>query len=137
MIKAMRVHLPAIRNTFSRTSIFRSKVHAFRTYTMASSCQTPSTTKPVQPVLSSTYDPTRAIQDLTPLLQSPTSNSKESGKWALTPNGKGIERSFKFKTFKKTWVCTQNISYHLISYHIKLSHLFSFVCTFNKTTELI
>lgn len=25
-------------------------------------------------------------------------------KWSLTPNGQGVERSFKFKTFAKTWV---------------------------------
>lgn len=25
-------------------------------------------------------------------------------RWALTADGKGIERSFKFKTFAKTWV---------------------------------
>lgn len=27
-----------------------------------------------------------------------------SNRWALTADGKGIERSFKFKTFAKTWV---------------------------------
>lgn len=26
------------------------------------------------------------------------------GRWALTPGGEGLERSFKFKTFAKTWV---------------------------------
>ncbi|KUI68715.1 Putative pterin-4-alpha-carbinolamine dehydratase [Cytospora mali] len=26
-----------------------------------------------------------------------------SGKWALTANGQGLERPFKFKTFAKTW----------------------------------
>lgn len=27
-----------------------------------------------------------------------------SNKWTLTADGQGIERSFKFKTFAKTWV---------------------------------
>ena len=27
-----------------------------------------------------------------------------SNRWALTADGQGIERSFKFKTFAKTWV---------------------------------
>ncbi|TLD31263.1 hypothetical protein PspLS_02773 [Pyricularia sp. CBS 133598] len=26
-----------------------------------------------------------------------------SGRWQLTPDGEGLERSFKFKTFAKTW----------------------------------
>lgn len=26
--------------------------------------------------------------------------------WRLTPSGEGVERSFKFKTFAKTWVST-------------------------------
>ncbi|RYO98700.1 hypothetical protein DL766_004422 [Monosporascus sp. MC13-8B] len=26
------------------------------------------------------------------------------GRWVLTPSGEGLERSFKFKTFAKTWV---------------------------------
>jgi len=28
----------------------------------------------------------------------------QGGQWALVPNGQGLERSFKFKTFAKTWV---------------------------------
>jgi 4a-hydroxytetrahydrobiopterin dehydratase len=28
-----------------------------------------------------------------------------NNRWALTADGQGIERSFKFKTFAKTWVC--------------------------------
>lgn len=27
-----------------------------------------------------------------------------SNRWTLTADGQGIERSFKFKTFAKTWV---------------------------------
>ncbi|KAK9412776.1 putative Pterin 4 alpha carbinolamine dehydratase-domain-containing protein [Seiridium unicorne] len=28
---------------------------------------------------------------------------KEKGRWTLIPSGEGMERSFKFKTFAKTW----------------------------------
>lgn len=31
-------------------------------------------------------------------------DGKGSGRWTLTANGLGIERSFKFKNFTKTWV---------------------------------
>lgn len=34
----------------------------------------------------------------------------DSGRWNLWNNGKGLERQFKFKTFKATWV---SISYPL------------------------
>lgn len=34
-----------------------------------------------------------------------------SRRWALTDDGQGIERSFKFKTFAKTWV-SQHVSLH-------------------------
>lgn len=27
-----------------------------------------------------------------------------ANRWILTENGQGVERSFKFKTFAKTWV---------------------------------
>ena len=37
---------------------------------------------------------------LQPLLAS------SGGRWALTSTGEGLERSFKFKTFAKTWVST-------------------------------
>jgi 4a-hydroxytetrahydrobiopterin dehydratase len=26
------------------------------------------------------------------------------GRWSLTPTGNGLQRTFKFKSFKKTWV---------------------------------
>lgn len=35
---------------------------------------------------------------LTPLLRS------NGGRWQLTDTGNGLERNFRFKTFKKTWV---------------------------------
>ncbi|KAI0843167.1 transcriptional coactivator/pterin dehydratase [Hypoxylon sp. FL0890] len=40
---------------------------------------------------------TRALE---PLLES----AARGGRWTLIPGGEGLERSFKFKTFAKTWV---------------------------------
>lgn len=31
------------------------------------------------------------------------------GRWALIPSGEGLERSFKFKTFAKTWVSVSSV----------------------------
>jgi 4a-hydroxytetrahydrobiopterin dehydratase len=50
------------------------------------------------PTFSSNYNPEQGTKELSPLLKS------RGGKWILIENGKGIERSFRFKTFKKTWV---------------------------------
>ncbi|KAI0177864.1 pterin 4 alpha carbinolamine dehydratase-domain-containing protein [Pestalotiopsis sp. NC0098] len=36
-------------------------------------------------------------------LLSPASADGASGRWTLIANGQGLERSFKFKTFAKTW----------------------------------
>ncbi|PMD54216.1 transcriptional coactivator/pterin dehydratase [Hyaloscypha bicolor E] len=49
------------------------------------------------PTFSSNYSPEQGTKDLSPLLKA------NGGKWVLTESGKGVERSFKFKTFKKTW----------------------------------
>jgi hypothetical protein len=57
-----------------------------------------STQSQPQPTFSTNYSPEQGIKDLTPLLKS------NGGKWALTESRKGVERTFKFKTFKKTWV---------------------------------
>ena len=59
-------------------------------------------TMPSEPVFSSNYDPEEGTKDVEPLLRS------NGGKWRLVESGKGVERSFKFKTFKKTWVSVPN-----------------------------
>lgn len=56
------------------------------------------TTPSAAPNFSSNYDPEKGLQDLAPLLRA------NGGRWALIESGKGVERSFRFKTFKKTWV---------------------------------
>jgi hypothetical protein len=67
-------------------------VFAIRFYT----CKMSTT---LQPVFSTNYDSEKGTKDLETLLRA------NGGKWNLIESGKGVERSFKFKTFKKTWVC--------------------------------
>ncbi|KAH7386220.1 pterin 4 alpha carbinolamine dehydratase [Cadophora sp. MPI-SDFR-AT-0126] len=50
-----------------------------------------------QPTFSSNYSPVKGSEEVAPLLKS------NGGKWTLIESGKGVERGFKFKTFKKTW----------------------------------
>jgi hypothetical protein len=57
-----------------------------------------STQSQPQPTFSTNYSPEQGSKDLAPLLKS------NGGKWTLIESGKGVERTFKFKTFKKTWV---------------------------------
>lgn len=66
-----------------------------------------------QPVFSSSYDPTQATKDLSPLLRG------TGGKWGLIDSGKGVERSFKFKTFKKTWVCHPFFTHYQVPDFVK------------------
>ena len=53
----------------------------------------------MQPRFSTGTDEAKAAQDVKPLL------STEGGRWTLAADGQALERSFKFKTFGKTWVC--------------------------------
>ncbi|RYP42301.1 hypothetical protein DL768_010350 [Monosporascus sp. mg162] len=52
------------------------------------------------PKFSAGSDEQTMSRTLEPLLES----AGRGGRWTLTPNGEGLERSFKFKTFAKTWV---------------------------------
>lgn len=52
-----------------------------------------------QPRFSAGTDDAHVKPQLDTLLES------AGGRWALTAGGEGLERSFKFKTFAKTWVC--------------------------------
>ncbi|RYP17746.1 hypothetical protein DL765_004324 [Monosporascus sp. GIB2] len=62
---------------------------------MASSTTTDTST----PKFSAGSDEQALSRTLEPLLES----AGRGGRWALTPSGEGLERSFKFKTFAKTW----------------------------------
>jgi hypothetical protein len=41
---------------------------------------------------------------LTTALRELLGSAGKRGRWSLIPNGQGLERGFKFKTFAKTWV---------------------------------
>lgn len=57
-----------------------------------------SSSSAAQPRFSSGTDETKAAQDVQELL------STSGGRWTLAGEGQALERSFKFKTFAKTWV---------------------------------
>lgn len=54
-----------------------------------------------------------SIADSTPdqesLVQEASQLVDNGGRWRLCREGKGIERGFKFRTFKTTWVCLNSI----------------------------
>lgn len=64
-----------------------------------------STTRTVcmQPRFSQGTDEASAKSSLDNLLV----DASNGGRWALTKEGEALERSFKFKTFAKTWVRSQ------------------------------
>lgn len=43
-----------------------------------------------------------------------TTELVDSGKWQLCNGGKGLERPFKFKTFKATWVTSQRPAFNRV-----------------------
>jgi 4a-hydroxytetrahydrobiopterin dehydratase len=57
-------------------------------------------TSSIQPVFASSYDPAVGAKDLEGILR----DGGKGGRWTLVASGRGVERSFRFKGFKKTWV---------------------------------
>ncbi|KAI1399110.1 transcriptional coactivator/pterin dehydratase [Hypoxylon fuscum] len=55
--------------------------------------------------------------------------SAPGGRWALIPGGHGLERSFKFKTFAKTWDFMTAVSLHckLKNHHPEWSNVYNTV----------
>lgn len=49
---------------------------------------------------------------LTAALQGLLDSAEKGGRWSLIPSGRGLERSFKFKNFAKTWVSLQEPCFH-------------------------
>lgn len=87
-----------------------SLIHAARQNRTMASTSTSTSTQP-QPVFSSTYDPAQAAAELAPLLRG------SGGRWTVIESGKGVERGFRFRTFKKTWVsCGGFILYGVSGY---------------------
>jgi hypothetical protein len=96
----MLIRFSLSRNSGLPTYLKRPKAHVKLALLVTSSCR--MSTQP-SPTFSSNYSPEEGTKELSPLLKS------NGGKWALIDSGKGVERSFKFKTFKKTWVCRPNL----------------------------
>lgn len=78
---------------FSTLSLARSAPAKFRGF--------PNTARTM--VSASDISPSRG--ENTDELTSQTTALVDSGRWKLWDNGKGLERQFRFKTFKATWVC--------------------------------
>jgi hypothetical protein len=57
------------------------------------------------PTMVSASDISPSRGENTEELTSQTTALVDSGRWKLWDNGKGLERQFRFKTFKATWVC--------------------------------
>jgi 4a-hydroxytetrahydrobiopterin dehydratase len=62
----------------------------------------------MEPAFSKGSDVDSLKQAVNPLL------STNGGKWSLVNDGEALERTFKFKTFTKTWVSTSPC--HLVSF---------------------
>lgn len=58
----------------------------------------------MRPRFSPGTDEAAAAAALAPLLAAPAS-PRGAGRWALANDGEALERSFRFKTFARTWVC--------------------------------
>ncbi|KAK2760386.1 hypothetical protein FQN54_002456 [Arachnomyces sp. PD_36] len=55
---------------------------------------------------SSVTDPSSALSSLAPLLHTPDApqtTTTSTGKWTLTPSHTGLQRTYRFKTFKEAW----------------------------------
>ena len=57
------------------------------------------------PTMVSASDISPSRGENTEELTSQTTALVDCGRWKLWDNGKGLERQFRFKTFKATWVC--------------------------------
>ncbi|KAI0175919.1 transcriptional coactivator/pterin dehydratase [Hypoxylon sp. FL1284] len=77
----------------------RHFAHSRAAMTTTTTTMTTTTTTAATPRFSSGVDEPAAVRALEPLLAS----AGLGGRWALVPGGEGLERSFRFKTFAKTW----------------------------------
>lgn len=84
------VHKAPLRNPIIRPLLRSANTRHFFSTTMAG--------LQVSPRFSKGTDEATALSGLQSLL------SSDGGRWMLTSEGEALERSFKFKTFAKTWV---------------------------------
>lgn len=112
--------------TSGRLSTFSA--HLSRTRSFSTSPITTTSHQQPRPERPQSRMLTRAdlsIADSTPdqetLVQETSQLVENGGRWRLCREGRGIERGFKFKTFKTTWVRVVHLS---LSFSLSLSHFF-------------
>ena len=88
--------------TIPRSAAKYRPLQAVLTRTMTSS--PPKQQPPMPPRFSDGSDVAAAGKALSALLVS-SDGRGGGGRWNLTADGEGVERTFRFKTFAKTWVC--------------------------------
>ncbi|KAI0019530.1 transcriptional coactivator/pterin dehydratase [Xylariomycetidae sp. FL0641] len=99
-----RTAIPLLRGVCASSSSYQflRLPHAARSGLNAGRRQFSGTTSMAsvtQPSFSAGADQAALDNALQPLL----SSAGHGGRWALIPGGEGVERTFKFKTFAKTW----------------------------------
>ncbi|KAH8889844.1 transcriptional coactivator/pterin dehydratase [Thozetella sp. PMI_491] len=80
--------------------------------------------RPRHPVFSAGQEDLEALDSSLSTLMSSTG---AGGRWALTSSGEGLERSFKFKTFAKTWdfMTAVSLQCKLKNHHPEWSNVFN------------
>lgn len=107
---------PILRGTPARRLLLALRPPTVR---MASSTTAATST----PKFSAGSDEQALGRTLEPLLES----AGRGGRWILTPSGEGLERSFKFKTFAKTWDFMTAVSLHckIKNHHPEWSNVYN------------
>ncbi|KAI5917715.1 transcriptional coactivator/pterin dehydratase [Camillea tinctor] len=94
-----------------------------RSFVAASPAMASSSTTTTPVSFSTGVDEIALSKALKPLLVT----AHQGGRWALTPTGEGLERSFKFKTFAKTWdfMTAVSLQCKLKNHHPEWSNVFN------------
>jgi hypothetical protein len=67
---------------------------------------------------------------LTAALQELLASGEKGGRWALIPSGQGLERSFKFRNFTKTWVSLWELGFLSVFF----SKFFFYLCIHHSSS---
>jgi len=63
------------------------------------------------------YDPELGERELKPLLR------QNGGKWEVIESGRGVQRGFRFKSFKKTWVCNSPFLFSFFFFFFRVQRI--------------
>jgi len=91
-----------------RLSVLRPVSSPIKFQSMSSSSSA-AKSPPPQISCSAGEDFAQVTRETTPLITSET-----GGRWQLTDDGKGLERGFRFKTFRATWVSRRAFVFHYL-----------------------